>query len=284
MKKLSSILVVLTALILLSSCTSLNEVDEKAVKDVSDKITETIINSIGRESVEKQESFNIAAESLNTLNIESYVGDISIKTHESTEAIISLNIIAKSKSKEEAQELIDEFNYRVEENLNSIDIDTTFEDDKLLDNSTIQTELTISLPKNINNFKISLNVGDIDIINNEGNFEINNNVGDIIIENAAGSYDLDTNVGTITLINSLASGTSNFKCNTGDIEVSFRDISNANSIEVITNVGEIVFTVPSDSSYEAVINEFMKDERVEVNGSKQTKIELKTDVGSITFK
>lgn len=284
MKKLSSILVVLTALILLSSCNSLNEVDEKAVKDVSDKITETIINSIGRESVEKQESFNIAAESLNTLNIESYVGDISIKTHESTEAIISLNIIAKSKSKEKAQELIDEFNYRVEENLNSIDIDTTFEDDKLLDNSTIQTELTISLPKNINNFKISLSVGDIDIINNEGNFEINNNVGDIIIENAAGSYDLDTNVGTITLINSLASGTSKFKCNTGDIEVSFRDISNANSIEVITNVGEIVFTVPSDSSYEAVINEFMKDERIEVNGSKQTKIELKTDVGSITFK
>jgi len=284
MKKLSSILIVITALLLLSSCTSFNEVDENAVKDVSDKITEAIINTVGKDSVEKQESFNMAAESLNSLNIESSVGDITIKTHESTEAIISLNIIAKSSSKENAQKLIDEFSYKVDENLNSINIDTTFEDDKLLDNSNIQTELTISLPKNINNFTISLNVGDIDIINNEGNFEINNNVGDINIENAAGSYDLSTNVGNITLINSIASGTSNFNSNTGDLEVSFSDISNSDNIKANLNVGEIKFTVPDDSSYEAVINEFMKDERTEVNGSKKTKIELKTDVGNITFK
>jgi hypothetical protein len=284
MKKLSSILIVISALLLLSSCTSFNEVDENAVKDVSDKITEAIINTVGKDSVEKQESFNIAAESLNSLNIESSVGDINIKTHESTEAIIGLNIIAKSSSKENAQKLIDEFSFKVDENLNSIDIDTTFEDDKLLDNSNIQTELTISLPKNINNFTISLNVGDIDIINNEGNFEINNNVGDINIENAAGSYDLSTNVGNITLINSIASGTSNFNSNTGDLEVSFSDISNSDNIKANLNVGEIKFTVPDDSNYEAVINEFMKDERTEVNGSKKTKIELKTDVGSITFK
>lgn len=284
MKKLSSILIVISALLLLSSCTSFNEVDENAVKDVSDKITEAIINTVGKDSVEKQESFNIAAESLNSLNIESSVGDITIKTHESTEAIISLNIIAKSSSKENAQKLIDEFTYKVDENLNSINIDTTFEDDKLLDNSNIQTELTISLPKNINNFTISLNVGDIDIINNEGSFEINNNVGDINIENAAGSYDLSTNVGNITLINSIASGTSTFNSNTGDLEVSFSDISNSDNIKANLNVGEIKFTVPDDSNYEAVINEFMKDERTEVNGSKKTKIELKTDVGSITFK
>ena len=284
MKKLSSILIVISALLLLSSCTSFNEVDEKAVKDVSDKITEAIINTVGKDSVEKQESFNIAAESLNSLNIESSIGDITIKTHESTEAIISLNIIAKSSSKENAQKLIDEFTYKVDENLNSINIDTTFEDDKLLDNSNIQTELTISLPKNINNFTISLNAGDIDIINNEGSFEINNNVGDINIENAAGSYDLSTNVGNISLINSIASGTSTFNSNTGDLEVSFSDISNSDNIKANLNVGEIKFTVPDDSNYEAVINEFMKDERTEVNGSKKTKIELKTDVGSITFK
>lgn len=284
MKKLSSILIVLSALILLSSCTSINEVDEKAVKDVSDKITEAIINSVGKDSAEKQESFNIAAGHLNTLNIESSVGDINIKTHESTEAIISLNIIAKSSSKENAQKLIDEFGFSVDENSNSIDINTTFEDDKLLDKSNIQTELTISLPKNINNFTISLNVGDIDIINNEGNFEINNNVGNINIENAAGSYDLNTDVGDITLVNSIASGTSNFNCTTGDLEISFSDISNSDNIKATSNVGEIEFTVPDDSSYEAKITEFMKDERTEANGSKQTKIELKTDVGSITFK
>lgn len=283
MKKFSIKLIALSTLILLTSCSSINEVDEKAVKDVSDKITKAIINSVGKESAEKQESFNIEAGHLNTLNIESSVGDINIKTHESTEVTISLNITAKSNSKENAEILIDEFKYNVEENSNSIDIDTTFEDDKLFDNSNIQTELTISIPKNINNFVISLNVGDINITNNEGSFKIKNNVGNITFENSMGTYDLNTDVGDITLINSTASGTSEFNSNTGNVEISFTDISNAEDIKASTGVGDIKLSVPQDSNYEAVINEFMKDERTESNGSNQTKIELKTGVGSIDF-
>lgn len=283
MKRLSSILIALTTLILLTSCSSINEVDEKAVKDVSDKITKAIINSVGKESAEKQESFNIAAENLKTLNIESTVGDINIKTHESTEAVISLNITAKSSSKENAEKLIEEYNYTVEENLNSIDIDTTFEDNELFDNSSIQTELSIAVPKNIDNFVISLNVGDINITDNEGSFEIKNNVGNITVENSFGSYDINTDVGDIKLINSAASGNSVFNSNTGNVEISFNDISNAEGIKATTGVGDIELTVPEDSSFEAVINEFMKDESTEANGSKQTKIELKTGVGSIDF-
>lgn len=283
MKRLSSILIALTTLILLTSCSSINEVDEKAVKDVSDKITKAIINSVGKESAEKQESFNISAENLKTLNIESTVGDINIKTHESTEAVISLNITAKSSSKENAEKLIEEYNYTVEENLNSIDIDTTFEDNELFDNSSIQTELSIAVPKNIDNFVISLNVGDINITDNEGSFEIKNNVGNITVENSFGSYDINTDVGDIKLINSAASGNSVFNSNTGNVEISFKDISNAEGIKATTGVGDIELTVPEDSSFEAVINEFMKDESTEANDSKQTKIELKTGVGSIDF-
>ncbi|MGD9567700.1 MAG: hypothetical protein AB7V48_05175 [Sedimentibacter sp.] len=283
MKRLNIILIALSALILLSSCSSINEVDEKAVKDVSDKITEAIINSVGKESAEKQESFNIAAEGITTLNIESSVGDINIKTHESSEATISLNITAKSNSKENAQKLIEEFNYSVEENSNSIDIDTTFKDDELFDNSSIQTELSISIPKNIDNFKISLNVGDINITNNEGKFDIKNNVGNITVENSIGSYDLNTDVGDIKLINCTSLGTSMFNSSTGNAEISFNDISNAESITANVGVGDVELNIPENSSFEAVINEFMKDEKTESNGSKQTKIKLETGVGSIDF-
>lgn len=283
MKRFSIILIALSTLILLTSCSSINEVDEKAVKDVSDKITKAIINSVGKESAEKQESFNMEAGHLNTLKIESSVGDINIKTHESTEATISLNITAKSNSKENAEILIDEFKYTVEENSNSINIDTTFDDNKVFDNGNIQTELTISIPNNIDTFVISLNVGDININSNEGIFEIKNNVGNITVENSVGSYDLNTDVGDITLINSTASGTSEFNSSTGNVEISFNDISNAEGIKASTGVGDIELSVPEDSSYEAVINEFMKDEQTESNGTKQTKIELKTGVGSIDF-
>lgn len=283
MKKISVLIIALSALMLLSSCSSINEIDERKVKDVSDKITEVIIDSVGKESAEKKESFNIAAENLNTLNIESTVGDIDITTHESTEATIQLKVIAKSNSKENAEKLIEEFDYKIEENSNSINIDTTFEDDNLFDNSNIQTELTISLPKNINSFIISLNVGEVHVVNSEGSFKIESNVGNISVESSKGTYQLSTDVGDIVVLNSTAEGDCDFHTNTGNIELSLGDISNANIISALTNVGDVELKIPESSDYEATVKEFMKDERTESNGSKKTKIELESNVGEISF-
>lgn len=283
MKKISVLIIALSALMLLSSCSSINEIDERKVKDVSDKITEVIIDSVGKESAEKKESFNIAAENLNTLNIESTVGDIDITTHESTEATIQLKVIAKSNSKENAEKLIEEFDYKIEENSNSINIDTTFEDDNLFDNSNIQTELTISLPKNINSFIISLNVGEVHVVNSEGSFKIESNVGNISVESSKGTYELSTDVGDIVVLNSTAEGDCDFHTNTGNIELSLGDISNANIISALTNVGDVELKIPESSDYEATVKEFMKDERTESNGSKKTKIELESNVGEISF-
>ncbi len=282
MKKIKALILIVLAVLLLNGCASINEVDEDKVKDVTDKITEAIIDSVGKEKAERQESHTINAEDFDTLKISSSVGDITISSHDSPDAVINLNIAAHTGSKEKSEQLIEEFIYSVEENMNSINIDTAFK--KLnMDDNNVSTDLSINVPKNIENIIISLNVGDVHIKNINGNYEIENNVGDISIENSAASYNIKTNVGEINLTDAAAVNNSEFITNTGDIKISLNDITNAAKIKAAADVGDIGISIPDDSSYEAVINEFMEKERTESNKDKQTKIEIKTGVGSITF-
>ncbi|WP_312701939.1 DUF4097 family beta strand repeat-containing protein [Sedimentibacter sp.] len=284
MKKIICVLMVL--MLSLSGCSSFNKVDEDKVKDISDKITQTIIDSVDKDknSAERTESHKIEAKKLNKLDIKSSVGDIYLSVHDSDEATVDIKITASSSSKEKSQELVDSFSYSVEEKWNTIEIDTRLDDVKLLSNNNMQTELTINIPKSIEAFIIKLNVGEIIIDNTDGHFEINNNVGDIKISNSTGSYNLKTDVGEITLNNCNPSEKTELKTNTGDIKAVFSDISAARSIKAEAGVGDIEIATPDNSSYEAEINEFMKDKVVLFKGNQDTKIELKTGVGEIQFK
>lgn len=284
MKKTVCTLLIIIAIASITGCTSKLKVDEDAVKDVSDKITEAIINTVGKEAAESQKSHTINAADLDTLNIKSTVGDINITSVESEEAVININIVANSSSKEKSQQLIENFTYTAQKQLNSIVIDTSNKSMENIDDSSIKTELDISVPLNIDNIVISLNVGDINLKNINGKFEIVDNVGDMTVENCDGYYNLKSDVGEIVLINSAAKGKSEFNTNTGDINVVFADIANADSITAKTGVGDIKMSLPENSSYEAVIHEFMEDEKAENMGDGSTKIELKTGVGSIDFK
>ena len=282
MKKTASILLTIIVIMSLSGCTSNFKVDEDAVKEVSDKITETIIDTVGKEKAEKQESHTINSEGLTTLNIKSSVGNINIATHESQDAIININIASNSNSKEKAEQLIENFTYTAEKQFNSIVIDTSNQGG-LIGNDNIETDLDVFVPSNIEKIVIYLSVGDINIENINGKFETVCNVGDINIENSTGFYNLKTDVGDIVLTESTATEKSEFFTNTGDINLSLTDITNAVAVTAETGVGSIEMYLPENSSYKAVINEFMKDEKIESKGEGHTKINLKTGVGSIEF-
>ncbi len=282
MKKIISVLIIL--MLTLSGCMSVTEIDEDKVKDMSDLITETIINSVGKADAERRESHKFDTKNINKLNIESSVGDIYITTHDSSEATVDIYISAKSKTKEKAQQLVESFNYTINESWNTLNIDTIQEVNSFLEIDNLQTELTINIPQNIDNFVISLNVGEIIINNAEGNFEINNNVGDIEINNSAGTFNLKADVGEIVLNNCKPSNKTNLLANTGDIKAIFADITKAKTITAETGVGDIDMSTPDNSSYEAEINEFMKDRTVISKGDKDTKIKLTTNVGTINFR
>lgn len=282
MKKLGNVILILTIIITLSGCTSINEVDQEKVKEVSEKITEALIDTVGNEKVERLESHTINADKINTLNIKSSVGSINIVSHDSNEAIINLTITSQGKSKENSTQLVENFTYSIEEKFNSLNIDTTY-NDKILEGDNVAANLDISLPKNIDKFIISLNVGDIKVENVDGKFEVVNNVGEISISNSQGSYNLKTNVGDIILSSILGDKKSEITTNTGDINASFNNIENTSHIKATTDVGDIEISVPENSGYEAILRGFMEEEKTISQGNKNTEISIKTGVGEIKF-
>ena len=280
MKK-SAVLIIVAALLLSSGCTSNFEVDEDAVKEVSDKITKTIINSVGKEEFERYETHTFDAAGINELKIDSAVGSINVYSHESEEIIVNLTIKANSSTKEKAQELAENYIYTAEQNQSSIDVDTSNKDFDIPDDNGVETRLEILLPPGVENITVSLNVGDITIKDIAGKFEALCNVGSISIEGAGGYYNLQTDVGNISVKDSSVDYSSEFTVNTGDLKLNLVDISNTDKIKATAGVGKVEMNLPENSNYEATISEFMKEERTETNGDGTTEIILTSGVGNV---
>ena len=279
MKKLICILLIIITLS--TSCTSLLKVDEDKVKDVSDLVTDTLINTVGKEKAEKKESHTVESADLNTINLNSSVGEISILSHQSNDVIINISITAKAGSKKKAKEIIENYNYTIKTEGKSILVDTSFDDP--LSSINLITDFLIYLPSTINNIEVSTNVGDVNLSGVSGNIQLNNNVSEITIDKSEGSYNIKVDVGAIVLKDCTAIGNSEFKSNTGEIDMSFSNISKAVSIIAETGVGDIQLSINDDSGYHATINEFMKDERIETKNDQGTNINLTTGVGEIDF-
>lgn len=280
MKK-TALLLITASLLLAAGCTSNFEVNEDAVKEVSDKITKTIINSVGEEKVQKTEALTFDGTGLNKIKIDSSVGDITVKSHESQEVAVNITITAKSGSKEKAEKLLESYTYTQEKTQYSVDIDTSTDGFDFADGNYIETSMEVYLPSNIENTEIALNVGDIDIDGINGSFDIHSNVGNINIQNGEGFCNLEVDVGDIVLSGFSAAKSSEFSINTGDIELNLTDISNADKIAAETQVGTIDVTMPENSGYQATIEEFMEDKKTLSEGDGKTEISLKTNVGDI---
>jgi hypothetical protein len=279
MKRLICILLI--TMILSTGCTSLYKLDENKVKDVSDIITDVLINTVGQEKAEKKDSHTIASADKNAISLISSVGDISIVTHQSDDTIIKINMNSRADSKKKAEEIIDSYTYTIKEENNSIEVDTSFE--KPVSGVNLTVELIIYIPSTIKDVKVLTNVGDVHLSGVNGNIDIKSNVGEASIDSSEGTYNLHVNVGDIRLMESIAIGNSEFKTSTGDINLSI-DITRSDSITAETGVGDIQMTISDDAGYHAFINEFMKDERIETKDEPYTDISLTTGVGGIELK
>jgi len=281
MKKIVSVLIIILLFSTITSCTSDFKVNEVVVKDISDKITQTVIETVDSNiKAEKKETHTIDGVNSTDLIIKGEVGNIDITTHDSNVILIDTKIKAKSNTKERAEELIKDFSYSVEGKGKIVSIDTTGYEVKL-DNDQISVDISIQIPSTIDTISITSNVGDINIDDINGEINALSNVGDIIIKNSNALYDIKTDVGDIKIENSVFTSKSDFYVNVGDVDVTAVDISEAKSISIETKLGDIKLSLPINADYEANINEFMKEPRVELNGNGNTNIKLITNVGSI---
>jgi len=283
MKKIICI-VIAFILVILTGCTSDLKVNEDVVKDISDKITETIIEKVDNERVEKKETHTLDAANSIELIVNGQVGDINIIAVETQEAIIDATIIATSNTKSGAKKLLEDFTYIVEEKWNAIKINTTQSNDKSnIISDGIKVDLNIKIPKTIKNITITTNVSNLTIENINCDFDAAVNVGDINIRNSNSLYNVKTDVGDIKLVNCIISGNSNFNTSTGNVDILADDISDAKNINVETHVGNISMSLPESSSYKANIIEFMKEQRTEINGDGKADIKLIAHVGDINL-
>lgn len=283
MKKIGLILVIILILALFTGCTSDFKINDVVVKDISDKITQAVIEKVDSDiKFERHDEKTVDSKNLTELIVESKVGDIEIITHESSDTIVDVNIKAKSSTKETAEELVKSFDYSVETKGNKLNIDTTGYNKKL-NSDEIIVDLVIKLPSNIEKVEINSNVGDISIENINGEINLTSNVGDTIIKNSNASYDIKIDVGDVNVQNSSFSDSSTFYSNVGDINITTNDISTAKNLSAETNVGDIRMSLPKNSNYEANIQEFMESPKVESVGTGKTKIKLITHIGNIDF-
>lgn len=268
-----------------TGCTSNFQIDEDAVKEASDKITKVVADTVDNSiTAERQESKTIKNTNIKELIVNSSVGDINIIHHESSNITINLKIDAKGESKEAAQNLADKFNYLIEENNDAVNINTEFENENIIENTKLKTDIEIKLPSYVNNMSIKTNVGNINIKDFNGNIETKSNVGDSNINNSKVSCNINTGVGKINIKQSEAIDSIVSNTNTGDINMELNDISKATNIAAKANVGNISLSIPDNSSYKAQIKEFMEDETIKTSGNQNTKIELTADVGNIELK
>lgn len=283
MKKIICTLIVIM-LASLTGCTSQFKVNEDIVKNISDKIIKTAIESEGKESAEKNETHKLDASDSINLIIANTVGDINITSHDSKEAVIDVKIKIKSDSKENAEKLLNDYKYSIESKSDTIRIDTTKHEYIIIKNDDrFNVNLNIKIPNNIKHITVTNNVGSIKVENINGEFKADTNVGDININNSNALYIIKVDVGKISLKNCAITGKSEFKTNTGDVTISASDISAAKYIESLTNVGNIKMTLPEASSYKAEISEFMEKQRIVTNKDGKTDIKLVTNVGNIDF-
>ncbi len=283
MRKTILLLTIVIIFILSTGCTSDFKLNDVVVKDISDKITQAVIETADSNiQSQRHDTKTIDSKDSTELIVESEVGNIEIVPYESNETTIDLNIKAKSSTKEKAEELVKSFDYSISTKGKKIIINTTGYNKKILSDQ-ILVDLVIKIPSNIETLDIKSNVGDINIENINGEINITSNVGDTIIKNSNASYDIKTDVGDVNIQNSTLSDSSTFYSNVGDISISTIDISEAKNLSVETNVGDIEISLPKGSNYEADIQEFMKDAKIESAGTGKTKIKLITHVGNIDF-
>jgi len=280
MKKIICLLLII--LISATGCTSFLKVDEDKVKNVSDKITDTLINTVGQEKSEKKESQTVESADKNSISIISSVGDISIESHEDDNTLINVNIASKAGSKEKAEEILENYTYTINTDGSSIVVDTSF--DNLLNGVNLTIDLIIYIPSTIKDINVSANVGDVYLSGVSGSMQLKSNVGEVMVDKSEGSYNIKVDVGEINLRGCTAVGDSEFNTNTGEIDIYLNDISNSSNITAETGVGNIKMYLNDDSGYRAVINEFMKDERIATKKDQHTNITLTTRVGEIDFK
>lgn len=145
------------------------------------------------------------------------------------------------------------------------------------------TDLEIILPTNFSDFKISSDVGDIELDGLSGNFDISADVGEIDLDSLSGNFDITADVGDIDADNITLTGDSKIEADVGNIDVSLTETAEC-ELEIIADVGDIDVDTNGLDYTEIDKSEDYTGEKVKLVINDKCSAELKADVGNIKIK
>lgn len=188
--------------------------------------------------------------------VKNHVGSIKISVGKTGQCKCKYTIKAKAQTMEQAKQKAEPVKIEVDENDKTLTLTITKPDGKKWNN--INVDLDIQVPQNTD-IIVTNDVGNIKIIDMNGKIEGTTDVGDIIANNVQGDIKLRTDVGKI-----------------------YCDVQDDISAEVIasTDVGSIKTELP----LEVTKSNFTGGKASGVLGKGDNKVELRTNVGSITIR
>jgi len=190
------------------------------------------------------------------LVVKSHVGSIKISSGKAGQCKCTYTVKARAQTMDQARQKAEQVKIKVDDNNDTLMLTVT----KLDNNkwSNINVDLDIQVPQNTD-ITVTNGVGSIRITDLRGKTEGSTNVGDIIVNNIQGDIKLKTGV--------------------GKIYCDFPDNISA-KVEASTNVGSIKTELPLEVTKKSVT----ANKTSGTLGKGDNKIELRTQVGSITIR
>lgn len=231
----------------------------------------------GKEKYERTENLSapIAAEAI--LDVETDVGSIAVTGADVTDCNVTATICVKAPSKQQAQEIAEQVEIKLETLGNTLILKAEKPAKKCKRSITVSFEITVPQQTAL---QLESDVGKIRVSNTAGQIKAKTNVGKIICKEISGDIVLKTNV--------------------GKVKVEYAETAPpAVNADIVTNIGDIKFTAPAGLSatvYAATnigsvqttlpltVTGTLGKHTTGTIGTGEGKLHLKTNIGSIKIR
>lgn len=210
---------------------------------------------------------------LKQLELKNGVGDIEIKTTNSSELRIDVKKSVRISSENKAKGLLDIVDIKTFESGDKISIKAVHIDNEKKDiwklksdkypSSNLKINYSIQVPDNINKKIIETGVGNVSLTEDKGVFDIKAGVGNI--------YAKDI----------IPMKSSNFSSGTGSAEIKFSDLKESDVTNIDCGTGDIKIFIPKDAKCTIEKEAFMKDKTTEVINGGGKLIQVKASMGDV---
>ncbi len=226
---------------------------------------------------EKTKNLSVPFAPGQTLQLKNNVGEIIITGADVKDCNVTATIIAKAKTEEQAKELAEEVQIKLEPYGNKLYIKAEVHTSK--SGQSITIDFNITVPKQTA-LQLTTNVGEIKIASITKSIKAETDVGAISCKEVTGDVDIETNVGEVKVFYSkTAQSTCNANIKTDIGEIDFTAPADLSAqVNLSTNIGSIQTDLPLD------IKGMLGKKSSGIIGKGKGKVTLKTNIGAIKIR